>query len=109
MLRAVLTVHQQLSAGVDLLTRGRVAGRAAVEALSGGLHVLDAEVQPGPGGGRQRPVDGRRSSEAPGELLGRVGGAGAAEGDAGTPDHHERPVGQRRGRADGRRHVIWTA
>lgn len=85
----VLTVHQQLRALIDRLPRDVVLGRAAVNALLTGLNVFYPEVQPGPRGGNQRVVAGRRSGEGPGQLLRRVGRDGAVQGDGRAPDDVE--------------------
>lgn len=107
--RAILTVHQQLRAGLDLLLSDAVQGPADVESLVARLDGCDPEDQPGSRGGNQRPVAGRGPAEAPGEWPGRAGGSGAVEGDVGTPGHEEGAVREGGGRADGCGQILWTA
>lgn len=107
--RAILTVHQQLRAGLDLLLSDVVQGPADVESLVARLDGCDPEDQPGSRGGNQRPVAGRSPAEGPGESPGRARGRGAVEGDVGTPGHKESPVREGGGRTDGRGQSLWIA
>lgn len=104
----VLTVNQQLCALIDGLVGEVVVGPAGVNALITGLNVVYPKVQPGAGRWHQRLVAGRCSSEGPGELLGRVRGGGAVEGDGWAAVDDERPVGKGGGRRDGCGYVHWT-
>lgn len=83
-------------------------GGAAVDSLSTWLDVFYPVLQPGSQPCEQRVVGRRCATETPGQMLRRVRGGGAVEGDGGTPEHNERPIGQWGGSCDGQRDIFWT-